>query len=1172
MTSYEEFLTAKTAFVPSLGHDVDVDLNPVLKLHQAAICRWAIAGGRRAIFADFGLGKTVMAIQISVSLIDAYGGSALIICPLGVRQEFIRDAKRFFGIDIEYVRTNDEHAARVAAGGKYFVTNYERVRDGALDPNRFTVVSLDEAATLRSYGSKTFQTFLTLFEQVRFKFVATATPSPNRYKELIHYAGFLGIMQTGECLTRWFQRDSEKAGNLQLHPGKEREFWLWLSSWAVFLTRPSDLGFSDDGYDLPPLNVHEQRLASDHGAAGFDNHGQGKLLRDAALGLADAAREKRDTIGVRVERMALVASGIPSDEQFIVWVDLNDEQAAAERALDGIGVSYVSLYGSTDIEEREADLERWRRGEVRAFVSKPTMYGAGINMQQCCKEIFVGVSFKFADFIQAIARVHRFLQANPVDIHIIYTESEDAIYAELRRKWAQHNMLRDTMSRIIREYGLDGGLRQAELKRQMGCVRREAIGKSFVAVNNDNVLEMPRVADDSVDLVVTSWPFCYDEETQILTHRGWLGFADLRDDDEVATVHPDRLCLEWQRPTSRVWELYSGEMLAFGNRSFDLLVTPNHRLFVAGRSGFAPEKLTLVEANVVANKRNLRQWKTCLVPPRRGDGPKPERIMIPPLPADVLSGHGVELYWINAEDFMALAGWYLSEGHADSFTTGRSGGRLSIAQVTSEEKRKEIRELFLRIGLPPSMHSRQITVWCRNLAWFLIQEFGSGSKRKGIPRWVRDLHPDLLDILRDTMMKGDGTKDGLSYASYSADLRDHFQEICLKTGVRATIRGNIVNLGTAQLYPEIRRVERRSYTGMIGCVTVPNHRIIVRRNGKPCVSGNSDQYEYTPTFNDFGYNLGDAPFFAQMDYLTPEIVRALKPGRMYCVHAKDRIVFGSVSGDGMYTVNEFSDKCVAHLKKHGLRFMGRITIVTDVVRENNQTYRLGWSENAKDGTKMGCGMSEYVLLFRKLPSDPTRSYADEPVRHDKKRYTRARWQFDAHGLWRSSGDRFLSPDEIRGLDFQTLRKLWHEYNRTHVYNFAEHVQTAEALEAGGYLPSSFMLLDPVSHDPNVWDDVVRMRTLNGEQSRRQAVQHTCALQLDVVDRLIERYSNPGELVLDPFGGLGTVSYCAVKLGRRGYTIELSPEYHDDAVSYLRAAEADVPMPTLFETLAEDAAS
>jgi hypothetical protein len=645
-------------------------------------------------------------------------------------------------------------------------------------------------------------------------------------------------MDTGQALTRFFQRDSEKAGNLRLFPHKEREFWLWMSSWAVFLTKPSDLGYSDDGYDLPPMRLHEHRLAADHADAGFDGRGQGKLLRDASISLGDAAREKRDTLAVRIAQAKAIIDAADPAQHWILWHDLEDERRAIEAAFP----EAVTVYGTQDLDEREQRIIDFSDGKYRILATKPVLAGSGCNFQRHCHAaLYLGVGYKFNDFIQSVHRIYRFLQDQPVDVHVIYTETEDAIWTELKRKWTQHVELREVMAKIIREFGLDAELRHAELRRQMVGDRREDRGARWTAVNNDSVLELPRLAADSVDLVVTSWPF-------------------------------------------------------------------------------------------------------------------------------------------------------------------------------------------------------------------------------------------------------------------------------------------------------------------------------------------SDQYEYTPTYNDFGHNAGDAPFFAQMDHLTPQILRALKPGRIYAVHAKDRIVFGTMSGDGMYTVNEFSDKCVAHLKRHGLRYMGRVTIVTDVVRENNQTYRLGWSEQCKDGTKMGCGMPEYVLLFRKLPTDRTNSYADEPVRHDKKDYTRARWQFDAHGFWRSRGDRFLTPEEIRGLDVTTLRKLWHEYSRGHVYDFAEHVRVAESLEADGYLPSSFMLLGPPSHSEFVWHDVVRMRTLNGEQSRRQASLHTCPLQFDIVERLIERYSNPGELVLDPFGGIGTVGYCALKMGRKAYTIELSPEYHADAVGYLRAAEAEVAMPTLFDTVDVGAAS
>jgi len=240
-SAYCDFLAAKAPAAPSMGYKGDVAINARLKPHQAAICRWAIAGGRRAIFADFGLGKTIMQLQIATSLVDAFGGSSLVVCPLGVRQEFVRDAKEFFGCEMAYVRTNDEHAEAEVDGRRNFVTNYERIRDGQLDPNRFTCVSLDEASVLRSFGSKTYQTFLTLFEQVRFRFVCTATPSPNRFKELIHYAGFLGVMDTGQALTRFFHRDSEKAGNLTLYEHKEAEFFEWLGTWAAFVTKPSDI-------------------------------------------------------------------------------------------------------------------------------------------------------------------------------------------------------------------------------------------------------------------------------------------------------------------------------------------------------------------------------------------------------------------------------------------------------------------------------------------------------------------------------------------------------------------------------------------------------------------------------------------------------------------------------------------------------------------------------------------------------------------------------------------------------------------------------------------------------------------------------------------------------------------------------------------------------------------
>lgn len=242
-----------------------------------------------------------------------------------------------------------------------------------------------------------------------------------------------------------------------------------------------------------------------------------------------------------------------------------------------------------------------------------------------------------------------------------------------------------------------------------------------------------------------------------------------------------------------------------------------------------------------------------------------------------------------------------------------------------------------------------------------------------------------------------------------------------------------------------------------------------------------------------------------------------------------------------------------------------ITVVTDVVRENNQTYRLGWTEQCKDGSKMGVGCPEYILLFRKLPTDRSTAYADVPVQKSKEDYTRAQWQIDAHAYWRSSGDRLISKKELEQTPVDKLQKVYRKFSRETVYDYKEHVELAQKLDENGKLPAIFMVVAPGSWNQlEVWDDINRMKTLNTTQSRRRAQMHVCPLQIDIVERIINRYSNEGDMVLDPFGGLMTVPMTAVKMGRKGYGIELNTDYFRDGVGYLEAAEQDITSPTLFD--------
>ena len=324
------------------------------------------------------------------------------------------------------------------------------------------------------------------------------------------------------------------------------------------------------------------------------------------------------------------------------------------------------------------------------------------------------------------------------------------------------------------------------------------------------------------------------------------------------------------------------------------------------------------------------------------------------------------------------------------------------------------------------------------------------------------------------------------------------------------------------------------------------------------------QYEYSANLADFGHTDDNAHFWRQMDFLTPNLLKILQPGRIFACHVKDRIKFGNQHGTGLPTVEPFHAEAIAHYRGHGFDYLGMITVVTDVVRENNTTYRLGYSEMCKDGSKMGVGMPEYILLFHKPQSDRDHGYADQRIVKDKAAYTLARWQMDAHAFWRSSGDRPLTPDELLALSPKQIVHLFTQHSLATTYNFEAHLALGDSLAAKGALPSTFMLLAPGSHHPDVWHDVNRMDTGNTAQALQGKEAHICPLQHDIVDRLIQRYSADGELVFDPFGGLGTTVYRALKAGRRGKATELNPIYWADGVRYCQIAERKASMPTLFD--------
>lgn len=499
---YVEFLKSKIDIAPKTGFVIPPEqLHKNLKPHQRAAVAWALEGGKRALFESFGLGKTVQELEFCRQVIKREGGRALITLPLGVRQEFVRDAVDILDLPVpEYVTSmQDIRAAR----GDIMITNVERVRDGDIDPSYFCATSIDEAAILRDYGSDTFQTFLPLFKNVPYKLLATAVPAPNRTKELIHYAGYLDVMDTGQALTRWFQRNSTQANDLTLYEGKEEEFWLWVSSWALFINKPSDLGYSDEGYDLPPLEIKYHKLAPPQKTPEIEKNGQVRLFRDAAAGLQEGAREKRESIDIRIAKTAEIINEDP-DAHFIIWHDLEAERAEIKQQIP----QAVDIYGSMPYDERERRVIDFSDGRTRLFATKKSLSGQGCNFQRFChREIFVGIDYKFHDFIQAIHRIYRFLQTEQVKIDIVYTEAEQEILDDLLAKWKQYDDMKSRMSEIIRKYGLSNAEVVKRLERKMGVERVEVHGDRFTAILNDCVDETKRMSENSVDMILTSIPF-----------------------------------------------------------------------------------------------------------------------------------------------------------------------------------------------------------------------------------------------------------------------------------------------------------------------------------------------------------------------------------------------------------------------------------------------------------------------------------------------------------------------------------------------------------------------------------------------------------------------------------------------------------------------------------------
>lgn len=430
--TYQEFVASKHRLAAPVGFDPIV-LNENLFDFQRDLVRWACRRGRSALFCDTGLGKSLQSLSWAENVCLHTGGRVLILAPLAVANQTVREAGKFGIGGVAYARSDSATDARIV------VTNYEMMHH--FDVASYVGVVIDESSCLKAYDSKTRIAITESFASTPFRLACSATPAPNDFMELGNHSEFLSILTRAEMLATYFVHDGGETQKWRLKGHAEESFWEWMCSWGALVRKPSDLGYDDGAFELPPLHVHQHVIAASHTEA----LAMGKLFIDDARTLHEQRAARRSTIDARVAKAAELAS---DGEQWILWCDLNDEGNALARAIDGA----VQVSGSDSLDEKEDRLLGFAAGKYRCLVTKGSIASQGLNFQNCARQAFVGVSHSWETWYQAIRRSLRFGQLRPVHIHVITSELEGPVVENLMRKEDEAKRMSGEMGARTKRY------------------------------------------------------------------------------------------------------------------------------------------------------------------------------------------------------------------------------------------------------------------------------------------------------------------------------------------------------------------------------------------------------------------------------------------------------------------------------------------------------------------------------------------------------------------------------------------------------------------------------------------------------------------------------------------------------------------------------------------------
>lgn len=436
LQSYHDLIARKRVAFEARGLAKWGDLPASLFDHQKHGVEFALRVGCAALFYDTGLGKTAMALAWGDQIARAENKAVLMLAPLAVGPQHAREAARL-GIDARVIRDGSE-----VSGARIYIINYDRL--DRIDAAMFGGVILDESSILKSFTGATTRALIESFKRTPYRLACTATPAPNDHMELGQHSQFLGVMNSNEMLARWFIADQTQMGRYRLKKAGVNPFWEWMASWARCVSKPSDIGFSDSGFILPELVTHMHEIRADISTmAGAEKDGQSRLFRIPEMSATSIHREKRFTLAQRADAVCVAMLAEPG-ESWISWCETNDEADALMARLPREVT--VEVRGDQSPDEKERRLASFSEGEKRIIVTKPSIAGFGLNWQHCARQSFIGLSFSYESYYQAVRRSWRFGQKRPVHVHIACADTERSIYDTVTRKAGDHETMKLAMA------------------------------------------------------------------------------------------------------------------------------------------------------------------------------------------------------------------------------------------------------------------------------------------------------------------------------------------------------------------------------------------------------------------------------------------------------------------------------------------------------------------------------------------------------------------------------------------------------------------------------------------------------------------------------------------------------------------------------------------------------